>query len=212
MTDWIRLTPFVMWAACYVIPEFIQMSGKPEIVESIWTPSDETAGYIMAVHSSAVLEMQQAVIRMISNDGRVVPKAVVHSGRFLSSLMSHMQGKEGWFRMFMCGKRVDFSARSVVTPGAQLDAHELGVPVSIAKVLTLPEMVLPFTKLRLQEAVVNGHTHSRGAARVIEPNGRIHYLEFMSEMSDRIALSQKLEQGWVVERSLRDGDFTLFNR
>jgi DNA-directed RNA polymerase beta' subunit len=51
--------------------------------------------------------------------------------------------------MFMCGKRVDFSARSVVTPGAQLDAHELGVPVSIAKVLTLPETVLPFTKRRL---------------------------------------------------------------
>lgn len=89
------------------------------------------------------------MIRMISNDGRVVPKAIVHSGRFLSSLMSHLQGKEGWFRMFMCGKRVDFSARSVVTPGAQLDAHELGVPVSIAKVLTLPETVLPFTKRRL---------------------------------------------------------------
>ena len=149
---------------------------------------------------------------MISNDGRVVPKAVVHSGRFLSSLMSHMQGKEGWFRMFMCGKRVDFSARSVITPGAQLDAHELGVPVSIAKVLTLPEKVLVFTKRRLQESVVNGYNHPFGATRVVEPSGRIHYLEFITNMQDRIDLAERLEIGWMVERTLRDGDFTLFNR
>lgn len=165
------------------------MSSKPEIVESLWIPNEETVAWIMSHSDKLVTELQLSVVRMISNDGRVVPKQVVHSGRFLSSLMSHLQGKEGWFRMFMCGKRVDFSARSVVTPGAQLDAHELGVPVSIAKVLTLPEMVLPFSKLRLQEAVVNGHNSPRGAARVIEPNGRIHYLEFMPGMEDRIALA-----------------------
>ena len=212
MSDWVRLVPFVMWAACYVIPEFIQVAGKPDIAESLWMPNDETAGWIAQQADKLVLDLQQSVIRMISNDGRVVPKAVVHSGRFLASLMSHMQGKEGWFRMFMCGKRVDFSARSVITPGAQLDAIELGVPVSIAKVLTLPERVLPFTRRRLQEAVVNGHNHAKGATRVVEPNGRIHYIEFIDTKEDRIALAERLDIGWVVERTLRDGDYTLFNR
>lgn len=149
LSDWLRLVPFVMWSACYVVPEFIQVASKPEVVESLWIPNEDITGWIVASFEKVTAELQQSVIRMISNDGRVVPKAIVHSGRFLSSLMSHLQGKEGWFRMFMCGKRVDFSARSVVTPGAQLDAHELGVPVSIGKVLTLPETVLPFTKRRL---------------------------------------------------------------
>jgi hypothetical protein len=64
--------------------------------------------------------------------------------------------------------------------------------VSIAKVLTLPERVLPFTRRRLQEAVVNGHSHARGATRVVEPAGRIHYLEFIERIEDRIALAERL--------------------
>lgn len=47
---------------------------------------------------------------------------------------------------------------------------------------------------------------------MIEPGGRIYYLEFMPNMDDRMQLAAKLDASWIVERTLRDGDFTLFNR
>jgi hypothetical protein len=57
MSDWIRLVPFVMWAACYVVPEFIQVAGKPEIVESLWTPNDETAGWLVQQADKLAIEL-----------------------------------------------------------------------------------------------------------------------------------------------------------
>jgi hypothetical protein len=46
-----------MWAACYVVPEFVQIAGKPEIVESLWTPNEETAGWMVQKCDKVVLEL-----------------------------------------------------------------------------------------------------------------------------------------------------------
>lgn len=52
-----------------------------------------------------------------------------------------MEKKEGLFRMHMMGKRVNFAARSVITPDPNLDVEEVGIPEVFAKKLTFPTPV-----------------------------------------------------------------------
>jgi DNA-directed RNA polymerase II subunit RPB1 len=54
------------------------------------------------------------------------------------------------------GKRVDFSARTVITPDPNLKLDELGVPFKVAQGLTIPETVTPFNIDRLRLLVNNG--------------------------------------------------------
>ena len=56
-------------------------------------------------------------------------------------MRSRLKGKEGRLRGHLMGKRVDFSARTVITPDPNLDLDQLGVPLSIAVGLTVPETV-----------------------------------------------------------------------
>ena len=52
-----------------------------------------------------------------------------------------LEKKEGLFRMKMMGKRVNYAARSVISPDPNLDTNEVGVPLFMAKRLTFPENV-----------------------------------------------------------------------
>lgn len=52
-----------------------------------------------------------------------------------------MEKKEGLFRMHMMGKRVNYAARSVITPDPNLDVEEVGIPEVFAKKLTFPTPV-----------------------------------------------------------------------
>ena len=63
------------------------------------------------------------------------------NGRQLRTIVSRLKNKEGRIRGNLMGKRVDFSARTVITPDPNLSIDELGVPVQIAMNLTFPEIV-----------------------------------------------------------------------
>ena len=52
-----------------------------------------------------------------------------------------MKGKHGRFRGNLSGKRVDFSARTVISPDPNLRIDQVGVPERVAKTLTYPERV-----------------------------------------------------------------------
>lgn len=56
----------------------------------------------------------------------------------IKSIEERLKSKEGRFRQHLMGKRVDFSARSVVSPDANLALDELGVPEKVAAALTIP--------------------------------------------------------------------------
>jgi len=58
-------------------------------------------------------------------------------------IRSRLKGKEGRLRGNLMGKRVDFSARTVITPDPNLMLDQLGVPRAIAENLTIPETVTP---------------------------------------------------------------------
>ena len=74
----------------------------------------------------------------------VVVQAMQRSGRPLKSIKQRLKSKEGRVRGNLMGKRVDFSARAVITPDPNLSIDQVGVPVTIASNLTFPEIVTPF--------------------------------------------------------------------
>ncbi len=75
-------------------------------------------------------------------------QATQRSGRPIKSICQRLKAKEGRIRGNLMGKRVDFSARTVITPDPNINIDELGVPWSIALNLTYPETVTPYNMER----------------------------------------------------------------
>ena len=85
--------------------------------------------------------LQFHVATYMDNDIASVPKAIQKSGRPVKAIRARLKSKEGRLRGNLMGKRVDFSARTVITGDPNLDLDEVGVPRSIARTLTFPETV-----------------------------------------------------------------------
>ncbi|WP_010477045.1 DNA-directed RNA polymerase subunit A' [Thermococcus zilligii] len=152
--------------------------------------------------------LQYHVTTYINNETSGVPPAKHKSGRPLKTLAQRLKGKEGRFRGNLSGKRVNFSARTVISPDPMISINEVGVPIAIAMELTVPEKVTEFNFEKLKERVLNGPEKYPGANYVIDPEGkRIRLME-----SNLKTIAEKLDIGWTVERHLEDGDIVLFNR
>ncbi|KAJ7596384.1 DNA-directed RNA polymerase II, subunit 1 [Mycena floridula] len=150
--------------------------------------------------------LQFHVATYMDNDIAGVPQALQKSGRPVKAIRARLKGKEGRLRGNLMGKRVDFSARTVITGDPNLELDEVGVPKSIAMNLTFPERVTPYNIAYLQELVRNGPTTYPGARYVVRDTGERIDLRY-NKRADAF-----LQYGWVVERHLKDGDFVLFNR
>ncbi|MEM4850831.1 MAG: DNA-directed RNA polymerase subunit A' [Desulfurococcaceae archaeon] len=162
---------------------------------------------------SAIIEeewelLQYHVATYIDNEISGVPVARHRSGKVLKGIAQRLKGKEGRFRGDLRGKRVDFSARTVISPDPSLSINEVGVPEEIAKMLTIPERVTPWNIEFLRKFVLNGPDRWPGANYVIRPDGRKISLKYV----DRKIAAESLEPGFIVERHLLDGDIVLFNR
>lgn len=72
------------------------------------------------------------------------------------NLFQLLEKKEGLFRKNMMGKRVDFAARSVISPDPCINTNEIGIPEVFAKKLTYPQPVTPWNVQELRQAVMNG--------------------------------------------------------
>ena len=83
--------------------------------------------------------LQYHVATYMDNDIAGQPKAMQKGNRPVKALRSRLKGKEGRLRQNLMGKRVDFSARTVITGDPNLELDEVGVPRSIAMNLTYPE-------------------------------------------------------------------------
>jgi len=105
------------------------------------------------------------------------------------------------------GKRVDFSARSVITPDASLRLDQLGVPIRIAENMTVPEAVTYSNIDEMKMLVQNGPQNWPGALYIIRHDNRMIDLSMLQNRSDA-----HIEPGYKVERHLRDGDTVVFNR
>jgi len=151
--------------------------------------------------------LQYHVSTLIDNSIQGVPPAVQRSGRPLKSIKDRLKSKEGRVRGNLMGKRVDFSARSVISPDPNLEIDQLGVPLKIAKNLTYPETVTPYNIAWLTELVKNGPDVYPGAKSF----KRVADNEIVSlKHIDRDNL--ELHVGDKVNRHLIDDDYVLFNR
>lgn len=153
--------------------------------------------------------LQYHVTTYFNNEASGIPPARHRSGRALKSLSQRLKGKEGRFRSNLSGKRVDFSARTVISPDPNLDISEVGVPLDIAMRLSIPEKVTLWNLDEMRKLVINGPEKYPGTLYVVRPDGKRIRLEFVA---DREKVAEVLEPGFIIERHLRNGDVALFNR
>ena len=153
--------------------------------------------------------LQYHITTYFNNEVSGIPPARHRSGRTLKSLAQRLKGKEGRFRGNLSGKRVDYSARTVISPDPNLDINEVGVPVHIATRLTVPDVVTERNLEEMRHLVRNGPSKHPGALYIIRPDGKRIRLEFVT---DKNLVAESIEPGFVIERHLKEGDIALFNR
>ena len=146
------------------------------------------------------------IITFIDNELPGISQATHRSGRPIKAIRQRLKGKEGRLRSNLMGKRVDFSARSVITPDPNIDLDQLGVPIKIALNLTFPEVVNDFNIDDLKEYIKNGPDKWPGAKSIIKKDGN-RYTINDNNKNDLI-----LENGDKVNRHIVDNDWVLFNR
>ncbi len=96
--------------------------------------------------------LQQSVDALFDN-GRCKRQVMSTSGQPLKSLTDMIKGKQGRFRLNLLGKRVDYSARSVIVVGPELKLHQCGLPKVIALELFQPFIIRRLKELRLAETI-----------------------------------------------------------
>ena len=150
--------------------------------------------------------LQYHITTFFDNSIAKIPPARHRSGQPLKTITERIKGKEGRIRKNLTGKRVNFSARTVISPDPNLKLNEVGIPFKVAKILTVSEKVTSINIKRLKEIVKSEEYPS--ANYILRPDGkRKRITEELRE-----DLIEELEPGYIVERHLVDGDIVLFNR
>ena len=130
-------------------------SGAPQlIVEDLWE--------LLQYHCTTYFDNQTSGI----------PPARHRSGRTLKTLTQRLKGKEGRFRSNLSGKRVNFCARSVISPDPFLGVNEVGVPTRIAKELTVPIRVTTRNREDMRQMILRGPDVHPGVNYIIRGDGR----------------------------------------
>ena len=150
--------------------------------------------------------LQYHITTYIDNGIPGINQATQRTGRPLKAICQRLKSKEGRVRGNLMGKRVNFSARTVITAEPNIDLDELGVPFEICKTLTFPEKVASYNINTLQSYVDNGPNPEIGVVGAnIVHQGR-------SQKDLRFVKNIELNIGDVVDRHLKDGDIVVFNR
>ena len=173
----------------------------------------------MADLQNAWVRMQEAVNSLIDSDRNPIQGAAAILNP--DGIKQKLEKKEGLFRQNMMGKRVNFAARSVISPDPNIETNEIGVPLVFARKLTYPEPVTNHNFYELKEAVLNGVDKWPGAAAIENENGQVINLR-AKNVEERLALANQLlapsstsvtgARNKKVHRHLNNGDIVLMNR
>ena len=151
--------------------------------------------------------LQYYVATQVDNKIPGVASVAQRSGRPLKSIKDRLNGKGGRMRGNLMAKRVDYSARSVITADPNISIRELGIPMKIAKNITKPVIVNKINKAFLTKLVQNGPDVWPGAKMLEKSNGENITLRYYLDRNSIV-----LEEGDTVHRHMMDGDAILFNR
>ncbi|ORE11227.1 beta and beta-prime subunits of DNA dependent RNA-polymerase [Rhizopus microsporus var. microsporus] len=178
----------------------------------------------------SIIGLQHAVNSFI--DSTKNPTQVAQGKNLPPGIRQALEKKEGLFRKHMMGKRVNYAARSVISPDPFIETSEIGIPPVFATKLTYPEPVTPHNIKEMRQAVINGPNKWPGATHVQNEDQSIDVLGDLS-IESRIALANSLlapqsshtaQSGnnpyptrtqtinKKVFRHLRNGDMLLLNR
>lgn len=165
-------------------------AGAPEIiVEDLWDL------------------LQYHITTFFNNDIAQVPPARHRSGQPLKTITERIKSKEGRFRHNLAGKRVNYAARTVISPDPRIELNEVGVPTLIAMELTVPERVTEWNIDWLKSFIKNGPKKYPGANYVLDGTKKKKITPETQEV-----ILEELAPGQIVERHLLDGDISVFNR
>ena len=172
--------------------------------------------------------LQIHVITVMNNKLTNVPISQNRSNRPFKCFTDKIVSKHGRIRGNLMGKRVDYSARSVITPDPMISIDELGVPVEMAMKLSINELVNKYNFEKLQKMVDNGPSIHPGALFITKNDKKIslHVVEKqIAALTEKGILTEAeekrlkyfkemriIEHGDYVERHIANGDYVLFNR
>ncbi|MGC8566665.1 MAG: DNA-directed RNA polymerase subunit A' [Caldisphaera sp.] len=174
------------------LKNFLSSNAPESMVEEAW----QTLQNVIA----AYIDNELPNIYQLSHRGR----------KQLKTLAQRLKGKEGRLRGNLNGKRVNFSARTVISPDPYISIDEVGVPEEIAMILTLPIVVTQYNIDEARKYVLNGPYKWPGAMFVYKSRQNMK-IDLRYQRNYR-QLAESLEIGDVVERHLVNGDIVLFNR
>ncbi len=174
-------------------------AGAPQlIVEDLWE--------LLQYHITTYFDNQTAGI----------PPARHRSGRPLKTISQRLKGKEGRFRSNLSGKRVNFSARTVISPDPNLSINEVGCPIQCARELTVPVRVTAANFAFCQDLILRGPEPEAPVGKLYIPG--VNYVNRADGRRVKVTdknkeeVAKRIEVGAKVERQLDDGDVVLFNR
>jgi len=164
----------------------------------------------MDILKNSALILQYHVFTLLNNSIPGITASLQRNGRKMKSVSDRMKKKDGRIRGNLNAKRVDQSARSVITPDPYISIDQLGIPIKVAMNLTFPEIVNSYNIESVKELILNGPDKWPGAKYIHKTNKNnitinIKYCN-LGEIAD------KLEYGDVVHRHIQDDDYVLFNR
>ena len=166
-------------------------AGAPEIiVEDLWDL------------------LQYHVTTYFNNNIAQVPPARHRSGQPLKTITERIKSKEGRFRNNLAGKRVNYAARTVISPDPKIEFNEVGVPLPVVMEITVPDRVTEWNIDWLKSLVKNGPKKYPGANYVTTEDGKKK--KITPETQE--LLLEELQPGQAVSRHLIDGDVSIFNR
>ena len=151
--------------------------------------------------------LQYHVATYINNNVTGLALATQIGGKPIYSLVQRLSGKRGIFRGNLMGKRIDFTARSTITPETEIEIDQVVISIEVAKLLTRNERVLEDNLQRLKKYILNFPNYPSILYIAIDGKRKIKVLNTNKE-----ELAETLKVGDIVQRMLLNGDYVLFNR
>lgn len=155
--------------------------------------------------------LQLNIAAYINNEQSTMDTVTNRSNRPLKTLRSRIEAKKGRVRNNLMGKRVDYTARTVITADPNISINQLGIPLYVAMTLDYKEIVTEQNMTVLHNLVQNGPEKYPGANAIRRKTaGGKRWSRINLTYADRSLI--KLRPGDVVYRHLMDGDWVFFNR
>jgi len=165
-------------------------------------------GVPMAAVFSTWMGLQYNIATFINNKLPGVPPSK-HRGTNIEikAIIQRISGKEGLLRKNLIGKRVNFVGRTVISPDIFLEIDEVGVPLEMAKKLTIPHPVIE-QNIEDCKKLIENYPNYPCALYVVDKNGT----RFKVREENKEKLIEDLKPGYKLERQLMDGDWVIFQR